>query len=535
MIVESPAKARTINKYLGRDYVVKASMGHIRDLPKGKFGIDLDHGFEPEYTTIRGKGKVISELKRLAKSAASVYLAPDMDREGEAIAWHLSGDRSDVDDKNLFRVVFNEITKKAIQDAFDEPGKLDMRQGRRPAGASRARPDHGLQAVAAALEEDRQGALRRPRPVGGGAADRRARARDPRVRERGVLARHRALRRWKGNEFQAELQALGETRIEKNLKEDEAKGPRRAHRLETPLELVELEVKPKTRRPTPPFTTSQLQQKASTMLRFSARKTMMIAQQLYEGIEVPGEGSVGLITYMRTDSVRVSNDALGQARDRDRVGLRQGLPAGQAQRLQAPSRRRRRKRTRRSAPRMLRTHSPDKLEKSLTDRSVQALQADLEQVRREPDEAGALRRHHGLVPLSRASTVQRQAGTTAAARFVAQGEVEVFDGHLRVFKIPRRSLRSRGAGVAGRLEKGESYKSRRRSIRPSTSPSRRRASPRPLWSRSSRRRASVALDLRHDHLDDPGSRLRDLGAASLRGHRARGDRHRPSWSSTSAT
>ena len=125
VIVESPAKARTINKYLGKDFVVKASMGHIRDLPKGKFGIDMDEGFTPEYQTIRGKGKVISELKKLAKTAPLVWLAPDLDREGEAIAWHLA-ETLEVPPEKLRRVVFNEITKQAIQEAFEHPGELDI-------------------------------------------------------------------------------------------------------------------------------------------------------------------------------------------------------------------------------------------------------------------------------------------------------------------------------------------------------------------------------------------------------------------------
>ena len=125
VIVESPAKARTINKYLGSSFVVKASMGHIRDLPKGKFGIDIDNGFTPEYTTIRGKGKVISELKKLAKNAEAVYLAPDMDREGEAIAWHLR-ETIGGDESRYRRVVFNEITKNAIHEAFEDPGQLNM-------------------------------------------------------------------------------------------------------------------------------------------------------------------------------------------------------------------------------------------------------------------------------------------------------------------------------------------------------------------------------------------------------------------------
>src|SRR5207247_4709422 len=123
VIVESPAKAKTINKYLGKDFVVKASMGHIRDLPKGKFGIDVDHGFEPSYVPIPGRKDVITDLRRLARGARSVYLAPDPDREGEAIAWHLR-EELEVPDERVFRVVFNEITKKAIVEAFEHPGKL---------------------------------------------------------------------------------------------------------------------------------------------------------------------------------------------------------------------------------------------------------------------------------------------------------------------------------------------------------------------------------------------------------------------------
>lgn len=322
VIVESPAKARTINKYLGTDYVVKASMGHIRDLPKGKFGIDLEHGFVPEYTTIRGKGKVISELKKLAKSSESVYLAPDMDREGEAIAWHLQ-EILEVPEDRVFRVVFNEITKNAIKEAFTEPGRVDLDK---------------VEAQQARRVLDRiMGYKLSPllwKKIAKGLSAGRVQS----VAVRLIVEREKEIRAfnseeyWRvaaqmevgGKPFKAELRRLADTRIDKNL--DEAAATELVNRLggavvvpeEEPekkvislagseaLELVELEEKPKTRRPTPPFTTSQLQQKASTMLRFSAKKTMMIAQQLYEGVEIAGEGSVGLITYMRTDSNRVS-------------------------------------------------------------------------------------------------------------------------------------------------------------------------------------------------------------------------------------
>jgi DNA topoisomerase-1 len=312
VIVESPAKARTINKYLGSRFVVKASMGHVRDLPKGKFGIDIENGFEPSYTAIRGKTQVITELKRLAKGASSVFLAPDPDREGEAIAWHLR-ESLEVPEERVFRVVFNEITKKAILEAFEHPGKLDMdkvdaQQARRvldrimgyklspllwkkiARGLSAGR----VQSVAVRLIVDREKEIRAF------------------VKEE--YWRVGAHFRSESGEFTAELRRLGEDRVDKNL--DEKRAREVVARIGSdPLRLAELESKPKTRRPTPPFTTSQLQQKSSTMLRFSAKKTMVLAQQLYEGVEVPGEGSVGLITYMRTDSVRVSQDALTQARE----------------------------------------------------------------------------------------------------------------------------------------------------------------------------------------------------------------------------
>ena len=268
VIVESPAKARTINKYLGKDFVVKASMGHIRDLPKGKFGIDIDHEFRPDYTTIRGKGKVISELKRLAKTAPAVYLAPDLDREGEAIAWHLI-EALDLEDKQVFRVVFNEITKKAILESFETPGKLDMdkveaQQARRvldrimgyklspllwkkiAKGLSAGR----VQSVAVRLIVEREKEIRAF------------------VKEE--YWRVTAHMQVDGEPFSADLKRIGEERIDKNLNEERAR--KVVDQIGSdPLELTSLEVKPKTRRPTPSFTTSQLQQKASTMLRFSAR------------------------------------------------------------------------------------------------------------------------------------------------------------------------------------------------------------------------------------------------------------------------
>ena len=417
VIVESPAKAKTINKYLGKDFVVRASMGHIRDLPKGKFGIDIEHGFKPDYALIKGKQKVISELKRLAKKAPTVYLAPDLDREGEAIAWHLF-EALELKDTPVFRVVFNEITKKAILEAFDHPGKLDMdkvdaQQARRvldrimgyklspllwkkvAKGLSAGR----VQSVAVRLIVEREKEIR-------------AFVKEEywRVTAHFVLD---------GQSFDAELRRIGEERIDKNLDEKRARALV-AQIGKDALELAEIDNKPKTRRPTPPFTTSQLQQKASTMLRFSAKKTMMIAQQLYEGVELPGEGSVGLITYMRTDSVRVSEDALAQARavivkkygeaylpEKPNFFTGQAKGAQEAHEAIRPT----------DAGR-----TPEALRNALTGDQLKLYTL-------------IWNKFVASQMKPSASTITTAVFQHGDARFVAQGEVQLFDGHLRVFDL----------------------------------------------------------------------------------------------------
>jgi len=437
VIVESPAKARTINKYLGKDYVVKASMGHIRDLPKGKFGIDVEHDFQPEYTTIRGKGKVIAELKRLAKSAPAVYLAPDMDREGEAIAWHLA-EALDVPEDRLYRVVFNEITKKAVLGAFDEPGRLD---------------EDKIEAQQARRVLDRiMGYKLSPllwKKIAKGLSAGRVQS----VAVRLIVEREREIRAfvseeyWRviasfehnGEEFQAELRRLGDKRIEKNLDEEGARGVI-ASIGSDPLELAELEVKPKTRRPTPPFTTSQLQQKASTMLRFSARKTMMVAQQLYEGIEISGEGSVGLITYMRTDSTRVSNEALEQVR-----GLI-GSDYGDDYLPNKPNAFRTKSAGAQEAHEAIRptdvSLTPQKIEGSLSKDQFKLYNL-------------IWRKFVASQMMPARFDVTTAVFQHGEARFVAQGEVGVFDGHLRVFTQERSDRDDQRLPVG--LNQGQAY------------------------------------------------------------------------------
>jgi DNA topoisomerase-1 len=441
VIVESPAKARTINKYLGADYVVRASMGHIRDLPKGKFGIDPET-FQPEYIAIRGKGKVLTELKKLAKAADAVYLAPDMDREGEAIAWHLA-ETLDVPDDRVFRVVFNEITKNAILKAFETPGRVDMDK---------------VDAQQARRVLDRiMGYKLSPllwKKIAKGLSAGRVQS----VAVRLIVEREREIRAfvseeyWRvganfkegGAEFHSELKRLGSIRIDKNL--DEASAKKLVAELPADgLELIELEEKPKTRRPTPPFTTSQLQQKGSTMLRFSAKKTMMVAQQLYEGVEVPGEGSVGLITYMRTDSVRVSNDALAMVRDV--IGNDYGpeyLPdkpnafASKSKGAQEAHEAVRPTDPARTPEKLAKSLSPDqlKLYRLIWEKFVSSqMKPALSNVTTATFEAALP--GYGSPAVPRLDDTTPPPDFEGPARFVAQGEVEVFDGHLRVFNTDR--------------------------------------------------------------------------------------------------
>ncbi|MDF1800224.1 MAG: type I DNA topoisomerase [Planctomycetota bacterium] len=318
VIVESPAKAKTIGKYLGSDYIVKASVGHIRDLPKGKMGIDIEAGFTPAYQTIRGKGKTVDELRKAAKSAEAVYLAPDPDREGEAIAWHLA-EILDVPEDKLYRVVFNEITKKAILAAFEVPGRIDMdkvdaQQARRVLDRLMGYELSPLlwEKIAKHLSAGRVQSVAQRLIV--------EREKDIRAFVQQEYWRVQAHMHVSGQDFDAELRRLGGVRIERNMTEETAKALV-ARVGSEPLHLTSIETKPKSRKPTAPFTTSQLQQKASTMMRFSAKKTMTLAQQLYEGgergrvFQIPGHDQSGLITYMRTDSVRVSDDALAAGRE----------------------------------------------------------------------------------------------------------------------------------------------------------------------------------------------------------------------------
>jgi len=385
VIVESPAKARTINRYLGPDFIVMASMGHVRDLPGKNLGVDVERGFAPTYEVVQGRRKVLAELKRCARSAPEVYLATDLDREGEAIAWHLAEELK-LDPEHLRRVVFNEITKPAIQAAFAHPGQIDAnkvnaQQARRildrivgyqvspllwkkvAVGLSAGR----VQTVAVRLIVEREraieafmpeefwklsGIFRRDGDRAGAAglerqwhvflASRNGEGKGPTQAEQFAwMAEHGVFRaelaEWDGKRLACPdaataeriARALGLVIADRRTETvPDAKGPA-ANRVELigrfhdrgagaakPAYRID-SVRTRTSRtnPSAPFTTATLQQAASVRLRLSASRTMRIAQQLYEGVELPGEGSVGLITYMRTDSVNLSAQAVEAARE----------------------------------------------------------------------------------------------------------------------------------------------------------------------------------------------------------------------------
>jgi len=315
VIVESPAKAKTINKYLGRNYSVKASYGHVMDLPKKILGIDLDNEFEPTYEVIPGKTKVINELKKAAKEADAIYLAGDPDREGEAICAHLALQlgRNKTERKKIFRVMFNEITAKAIKAAFEKPGEVntnlvDAQQARRVL-------DRIVGYKISPLLWDK---VRRGLSAG----------RVQTVALRLIVEREREIRAFQKREYwtiHVQLAAaeppLFEAKLWKYQGADldipsEAEAQRVLSELEPAKWLVSgVTQKEKRRYPAPPFTTSKLQQAGFNKLRFTTKRTMMLAQRLYEGVELGEEGAVALITYMRTDSVRVGADALEQVRD----------------------------------------------------------------------------------------------------------------------------------------------------------------------------------------------------------------------------
>jgi len=309
VIVESPAKAKTISKYLGSKYIVKASMGHIRDLPKSQIGVEIENNFEPKYITIRGKGAVLKELKNASKKVKRVFLAADPDREGEAIAWHLAH-YLELGEDEPCRVVFNEITKQAVKEAFKSPRKINLhlvnaQQARRildrlvgykispllwkkvKKGLSAGR----VQSVAVKLIIDRENEIKEFVPE----------------EYWSITAK---LKHGKET-FEAKFHSMGD---KKELRSEEEVQQVLSAIANSEFVVTEVKEKERLRHPSPPFITSTLQQEAARKLNFRAAKTMSVAQQLYEGIDLGKEGTVGLITYMRTDSTRISPVAQEEAR-----------------------------------------------------------------------------------------------------------------------------------------------------------------------------------------------------------------------------
>ena len=310
VIVESPSKAKTIGKYLGPDYTVKASMGHLRDLPKSTMGVDLKADFEPEYVPVEGKEALISELKQLADKAQIVYLATDPDREGEAISWHLK-ELLGLPDQKSKRVTFNEITQRVVTESIAAPRDIDYclvdaQQARRildrivgyqlspllwkkvRRGLSAGR----VQSVATRLVVDRENEIRAFQPKEYWSLD----VTLNRIEKPGSFVAH-----YYGDTKKRELES--EAQVDQILRDIEGKD----------FTVVSIKRTEKKRTAAPPFTTSTLQQEASRKLNMTPKRTMAIAQQLYEGVDVEGEGTTGLITYMRTDSLRLSDEAMADA------------------------------------------------------------------------------------------------------------------------------------------------------------------------------------------------------------------------------
>ena len=308
LIVESPAKARTIKKYLGPDFTVKASVGHVKDLPKRRLGIDTTRDFAPEYVTIQGKKQVLQELRTEAKKAAQVFLAPDPDREGEAIAWHIASELRQTPPEQVYRVLLNEITRKGVSEALQNPGRIDehkvsAQQARRlldrlvgykispllwqnvQRGLSAGR----VQSVALRIICDREQAIQAFVP-------------------REYWSVNATLAAEPDRTFKAYLQAIEGKKA--NIATGEEAEKIVADLRGARFSVAKIRKTARRRQPAPPFTTSTLQQEAARKLRFTAQRTMRVAQRLYEGLSIGDAGETGLITYMRTDSTRLADDAV---------------------------------------------------------------------------------------------------------------------------------------------------------------------------------------------------------------------------------
>ena len=314
IIVESPAKAKTIGKYLGKGYKVEASQGHVCDLPKSQLGVDVENDFDLKYITIRGRGEILSRIRKEAKNASQIYFATDPDREGEAISWHLFHVLG-VDENEPCRIEFNEVTKKAVQNAIKHPRKLDM--GRIDAQQARRALDRlvGYKISPLLWVKVKKGlSAGRVQSVATRMVVDREKEIDSFIPEEywDVNADCYVKNGGKSICFNARLSVVDGKKAQIKTSEEAEKICKRIEKSD--FRIAEIRKKEKRRQPAPPFTTSSLQQEASRKLGFTTARTMQVVQQLYEGIDIAGEGTQGLVTYIRTDSVRISDDALNALR-----------------------------------------------------------------------------------------------------------------------------------------------------------------------------------------------------------------------------
>ena len=315
IIMESPAKARTVSRYLGRGYKVEASQGHVCDLPKSQLGVDPDHDFEMKYITIRGRGDILGKIRKEAKNAREIYFATDPDREGEAISWHLYHALG-VDEGKACRIEFHEVTKKAVQTAIKQPRKLDM--GRINAQQARRALDRlvGYKISPLLWAKVKKGL---------------SAGRVQSVATRMIVDREQEINAFIPEEFwdinvlcagkngsknyklETRLISLEGQKVKIGNESDAASAVQAIKNAQ--LQIRDVHQKDRKRMPAPPFTTSSLQQEASRKLNFTTSRTMQVVQQLYEGVDLAGEGATGLVTYIRTDSVRVSHEAIDSVRE----------------------------------------------------------------------------------------------------------------------------------------------------------------------------------------------------------------------------
>ena len=517
VVVESPAKAKTINKYLGKDYKVVASMGHVRDLPKSKLGVDIEDGFEPSYEVIASRKKVMTELKAAAKEASEIFVATDPDREGEAIGWHLAEELGAGNRKKIRRLMFNEITKKGVLAALEKPTQINMQM----VDAQQARRvlDRLVGYKISPILWDK---VRRGLSAG----------RVQSVALKIVVDREREIGLFVAEEYwniTARLAGPVPPEFDAKLLKRDGANVKIGNEAESNTVLDDLKqatwtvasvtTKERKKGAVPPFITSKLQQAS----RFPVKKTMMIAQQLYEGIELPGEGAVGLITYMRTDSTRVADQALTDVREF--IGQKFGPDYLPEKPIYYKA-----KADAQDAHEAIRPTSmlyhPDEVRAHLTADQVLPLSPDLESLRRLADAAGDVRRDDR----------RRRSVEVPVPRQGLGAEVRRLDGGLQPGAgrgSHRRSRARRGERRRRRWRERAAGAERRRPARAARAQARAEvhAAAAPIQRSHARqgargKRHRPAEHLRVDHRRHPDARVRQQDRSALQADAARHDARR---------